>query len=225
MFTPQEIQERSENLEKAVFGGYSVDSVEDLLNPLAEDYATLYKENAVLKSRLKSLAEKIEEYRKQEEGISSTMLAAQKAAEEIVAEAQRKSTRMLNESEQKLRTRNQELMLEVNAEQERVTLAKQAAAKFIVELEDRVQAQLVTLEKLKQMDLTVKASGEQAENPRIVTGSVNPLLRRAVTNAPAEPEEKPEDTAKAIEENINRILGDSAAGDDQGDTRVMEPAR
>jgi len=225
MFTPQEIQERSENLEKAVFGGYSVGSVEDLLNPLAEDYATLYKENAVLKSRLKSLAEKIEEYRKQEEGISSTMLAAQKAAEEIVAEAQRKSTRMLNESEQKLRTRNQELMLEVNAEQERVTLAKQAAAKFIVELEDRVQAQLVTLEKLKQMDLTVKASGEQAENPRIVTGSVNPLLRRAVTNAPAEPEEKPEDTAKAIEENINRILGDSDAGNDQGDTRVMEPAR
>ena len=225
MFTPQEIQERSENLEKAVFGGYSVGSVEDLLNPLAEDYATLYKENAVLKSRLKSLAEKIEEYRKQEEGISSTMLAAQKAAEEIVAEAQRKSTRMLNESEQKLRTRNQELMLEVNAEQERVTLAKQAAAKFIVELEDRVQAQLVTLEKLKQMDLTVKASGEQAENPRIVTGSVNPLLRRAVTNAPAEPEEKPEDTAKAIEENINRILGNSDAGNDQGDTRVMEPAR
>ena len=225
MFTPQEIQERSENLEKAVFGGYSVGSVEDLLNPLAEDYATLYKENAVLKSRLKSLAEKIEEYRKQEEGISSTMLAAQKAAEEIVAEAQRKSTRMLNESEQKLRTRNQELMLEVNAEQERVTLAKQAAAKFIVELEDRLQAQLVTLEKLKQMDLTVKASGEQAENPRIVTGSVNPLLRRAVTNTPAEPEEKPEDTAKAIEENINRILGNSDAGNDQGDTRVMEPAR
>ena len=225
MFTPQEIQERSENLEKAVFGGYSVGPGGGRLNQKAEDYATLYKENAVLKSRLKSLAEKIEEYRKQEEGISSTMLAAQKAAEEIVAEAQRKSTRMLNESEQKLRTRNQELMLEVNAEQERVTLAKQAAAKFIVELEDRVQAQLVTLEKLKQMDLTVKASGEQAENPRIVTGSVNPLLRRAVTNAPAEPEEKPEDTAKAIEENINRILGDSAAGDDQGDTRVMEPAR
>ena len=152
------------------------------------------------------------------------MLAAQKAAEEIVAEAQRKSARMLNESEQKLRTRNQELMLEVNAEQERVTLAKQAAAKFIVELEDRVQAQLVTLEKLKQMDLTVKAPQEPQENSRIVTGSVDPLLRRAVTNAPAEPEEKPEDTAKAIEENINRILGDSANDDREG-TKVREPAR
>ena len=170
MFTPQEIQERSDSLEKAVFGGYSVSSVEELLTPLAEDYATLYKENAVLKSRLKSLAEKIEEYRNQEEGISSALLAAQKTADEIVAEAQRKSTRMLNESEQKLRTRNQELMLEVNAEQERVTLAKQAAAKFIVELQDRVQAQLVTLEKLKQMDLTVKSGDTQEEPSRVTTG-------------------------------------------------------
>ena len=224
MFTPQEIQERSENLEKAVFGGYSVGSVEDLLNPLAEDYASLYKENALLKSRLKSLAEKLEEYRKQEEGISSALMAAQRTADEIIAEAQRKSARMLNESEQKLRTRNQELMLEVNAEQERVTLAKQAAAKFIVEMEDRVQAQLVTLERLKQMDLTVRPAAETEENPRVVTGSVNPLLRRAVAKAPAEPEEKPEDTAREIEENINRILGD--AGDaDEGDTKVMEPAR
>ena len=81
MFTPQEIQERSDSLEKAVFGGYSVSSVEELLTPLAEDYATLYKENAVLKSRLKSLAEKIEEYRNQEEGISSALLAAQKTAD------------------------------------------------------------------------------------------------------------------------------------------------
>lgn len=225
MFTPQEIQERSENLEKAVFGGYSVSSVEDLLNPLAEDYANLYKENAMLKSRIKSLAEKIEEYRKQEEGISSALLSAQKAADEIVAEAQRKSTRMLNESEQKLRTRNQELMLEVNAEQERVTLAKQAAAKFIVELEDRVQAQLVTLERLKQMDLTVKAPEQPEENSRVVTGSVNPLLRRAVAKPQTEPEEKPEDTAKEIEENINRILGDSEKDVTQGDTVIREPGR
>ena len=82
----------------------------------------------------------------------------------------------------------------------------------------------MTLEKLKQMDLTVKAPQEPQENSRIVTGSVDPLLRRAVTNAPAEPEEKPEDTAKAIEENINRILGDSANDDREG-TKVREPAR
>ena len=222
MFTPQEIQERSENLERAVFGGYSVGAVEDLLNPLAEDYENLYKENAMLKSRLKSLADKIEEYRKQEEGISSALLKAQQAANEIVAEAQRKSTRMLNESEQKLRTRNQELMLEVNAEQERVTLAKQAAAKFIVELEDRVQAQLVALERLKQMDLTVKKAKEPEEDSRIVTGSADPLLRRAAAKPQAEPEAKPEDTAKEIEENISRILGEAENDDGQGDTKIIE---
>ena len=225
MFTPQEIQERSDSLEKAVFGGYSVSSVEELRTPLAEDYATLYKENAVLKSRLKSLAEKIEEYRNQEEGISSALLAAQKTADEIVAEAQRKSTRMLNESEQKLRTRNQELMLEVNAEQERVTLAKQAAAKFIVELQDRVQAQLVTLEKLKQMDLTVKSGDAKEEPSRVTTGSVNPLLRRAVAKPQPAPEEKPEDTVREIEENISRILAESGDQSEIDNTKVMKPVK
>ena len=32
MFTPQEIQERSDSLEKAVFGGYSMSSVEELFD-------------------------------------------------------------------------------------------------------------------------------------------------------------------------------------------------
>ena len=167
----------------------------------------------------------IEEYRNQEEGISSALLAAQKTADEIVAEAQRKSTRMLNESEQKLRTRNQELMLEVNAEQERVTLAKQAAAKFIVELQDRVQAQLVTLEKLKQMDLTVKSGDAKEEPSRVTTGSVNPLLRRAVAKPQPAPEEKPEDTVREIEENISRILAESGDQSEIDNTKVMKPVK
>ena len=37
MFTPQEIQELSGSLEKAVFGGYSMSSVEELLTPLMQD--------------------------------------------------------------------------------------------------------------------------------------------------------------------------------------------
>ena len=232
MLTPQEIQERSDNLEKAVFGGYSVSSVEELLTPLSEDYAALYKENAALKSRMKVLVEKLEEYHKQEEGISSALLAAQKTADDLIANAERKSAKMLNESEQRLRTRNQELMLEVTAEQERVTLAKQAAAKFIVEIEDRVQAQLVQLEKLKQMDLTVREpAAKDSEKPQNTeqapAASANPLLRRAVRKTQ---QEQAPATARTIEENISRILAesakqDAAAADELGSTKVIEPVK
>ena len=59
MFTPQEIQEKT--FVKAVFGGYDMQTVDEFLEPLAEDYITLYKENAVLKSKMKVLVEKLEE--------------------------------------------------------------------------------------------------------------------------------------------------------------------
>ena len=48
MFTPQEIQEQT--FSKAVFGGYDMQQVDDFLEPLTEDYITLYKENSVLKA-------------------------------------------------------------------------------------------------------------------------------------------------------------------------------
>ena len=57
MLTPQQIQDIS--FEKALFGGYDMDSVDDILEPLTEDYVTLYKENSVLKSKMRILVEKL----------------------------------------------------------------------------------------------------------------------------------------------------------------------
>ena len=42
-----------------------MDSVDDIPEPLTEDYVTLYKENSVLKSKMRILWKKLEEYRKQ----------------------------------------------------------------------------------------------------------------------------------------------------------------
>ena len=75
MFTPQEIQEQT--FSKAVFGGYDMQQVDDFLEPLTEDYITLYKENSVLKAKMKILVEKLEEYRAQETQQSSATAEAE----------------------------------------------------------------------------------------------------------------------------------------------------
>ena len=72
MLTPQQIQEVS--FEKALFGGYDMDSVDDFLEPLTDDYITLYKENSVLKSKMRILVDKIEEYRKHETSMQNALL-------------------------------------------------------------------------------------------------------------------------------------------------------
>ena len=76
MLTPQEVSEHA--FAKAGFGGYNMAMVDEFLDQLTEDYTTLYKENAVLKSKMKVLVEKVEEYRSTEEAMRKTLLTAQK---------------------------------------------------------------------------------------------------------------------------------------------------
>ena len=94
MFTPKDLQEVA--FDKAMFGGYDMQMVDEFLEPLTEDYITLYKENAVLKSKLKILVERMEEYRKNEASMQKALMSAQNSADAIVADAQRKASRILN---------------------------------------------------------------------------------------------------------------------------------
>ena len=61
MITAQDIREKT--FEKSRMNGYDMASVDDFLEELAEDIGASQKENAVLKSKMKVLVDKIEEYR------------------------------------------------------------------------------------------------------------------------------------------------------------------
>lgn len=266
MLTPQELQDRNGSLEKAVFGGYSVGSVEELLDSIHEEYAALYKENSVLKSKMKVLVEKLEEYRQREDSLNRAILAAQKTADDVVADAERKRASMMTEIEMRLRQRQtdlrkelddaaqeaeaerravrQEVELEkfkaekekadlrreIESERQRVNMARESAAAFIVEIEDRVQEQLSSLERIKQMDLTPEPSEDEAgTHPEPVSEPPAQKRERAVRKMEPVSES---DLSKQIEENISRMLGTAddrenakkdAGADPMGDTKVVGP--
>ena len=75
MITPQQIEQISFN--RATFGGYDMQAVDEFLEPLTEDYITLYKENALLKSKMKVLVGKLEEYRSNEASMKDAIVKAQ----------------------------------------------------------------------------------------------------------------------------------------------------
>ena len=81
MFTPQQIDQVS--FGRSTFGGYDMQQVDEFLEPLTEDYVTLYKENALLKSKMRVLVEKLEEQRANENKMKQTLLAAQKTSEDM----------------------------------------------------------------------------------------------------------------------------------------------
>lgn len=77
MITAQDIREKT--FEKARFSGYDMASVDDFLEELAEDVTATQKENAVLKSKMKVLVDKIEEYRANEDALNMAVLSRPEA--------------------------------------------------------------------------------------------------------------------------------------------------
>ena len=146
MLTPQQIQDTS--FEKALFGGYDMDSVDDFLEPLTEDYITLYKENSVLKSKMRILVEKLEEYRKNETSVQSALLAAQKTCDQMVAEAERKCTQMLHEAEETAEAKHTEEL--IAEEEQRLLTAQAATSDYLDEAEANLKKQLALLQTLRE---------------------------------------------------------------------------
>ncbi len=96
MLTPQQIEQIS--FSRATFGGYDMASVDEFLEPLVDDYTALYKENAILKSKMRVLVGKLEEYRKNEASMKDAIVNAQKTCDKMVKEAEEKCKQMLNDA-------------------------------------------------------------------------------------------------------------------------------
>ena len=124
MLTPQEVSERA--FQKASFGGYNMAQVDEFLDILTGDYTSLYNENAVLKSKMKVLVDKVEEYRSTEEAMRKALMTAQRMADDLVKEAEGKKAAVLAEVEDQAQQRKDELAKEIEAEEYRLQTAQQA---------------------------------------------------------------------------------------------------
>ena len=148
MFTPQQIEQIS--FSRATFGGYDMDSVDELLEPLTEDYVTLYKENALLKSKMRVLVGKLEEYRKNEASMKDAIVNAQKTCDLMVKEAEAKCTQMLQDANMAAAENSKNANALIAEENERVEEAKRVAAAKIDELAAQLNSCIQALERIKE---------------------------------------------------------------------------
>ena len=148
MITPQEIEQIS--FSRATFGGYDMQAVDEFLEPLTEDYITLYKENALLKSKMKVLVSKLEEYRANEASLKDAIVNAQKTCDKMVKEAEDKCTQMLVEANALAAENAKNADSLIAAENERVEEARQVAQLKIEELQTQLQSCVQALERIKE---------------------------------------------------------------------------
>ena len=148
MFTPQQIDQIS--FSKAKFGGYNMQQVDEFLEPLTEDYVTLYKENALLKSKMRVLVSKLEEYRKNEASMKEAVINAQKTCDKMVAEAEAKCAKMLQNAGSVATANTQVSDAQVAAENARLEEARKVATAKINELQDQLRSCIQALDRIKE---------------------------------------------------------------------------
>ena len=163
MLTPQQIDQVS--FGRSTFGGYDMQQVDEFLEPLTEDYVTLYKENALLKSKMRVLVGKLEEYRKNEASMKDAVINAQKTCDKMVSEAEAKCARMLSSASAAAAAPaapsvNSDAM--VAAENARVQEARKAAAAKIGELQDQLRTCIQALERIKDANAPTPAPAPKA---------------------------------------------------------------
>ena len=187
MLTPQEVSERA--FQKARVGGYNMSQVDEFLDILTGDYSALYNENAVLKSKMKVLVDKVEEYRSTEEAMRKALMAAQRMADDLVKEAEQKKAEILREAEAEAANRKSGLTRELENEEYRLRTARQATAAFVAQVQALYADQQELLGRLDELcpQEEVPAEPDPVDDAaNEIDDSVQRLLAQAMMDATAE---------------------------------------
>ena len=147
MFTPQQIEEVSFN--RAKFGGYDIASVDAFLEPLTNDYLTLYKENGLLKSKMRVLVEKMDELRKSDANSRDAINGTKKTCENMLRETEARCAKMLADAE----AAAEKLMAEASSKKHPVS--------SIAAIQEQLNAAVAALELLKEQEEVIPEEPER----------------------------------------------------------------
>lgn len=164
MMTPNDVAQHRFNTVR--FNGYNTGDVDEFLDVLTEDYTALYKENAVLKSKIKVLVEKIAEYRATEDDIRLTLVAARKTADRLVEEANAHKQELMAQAEGEVAEHRKVLREEIANTEAQLAAARQSTLDFaagmralMAQQQGFIDRELDFLERLNE----IKAEPETAE--------------------------------------------------------------
>ena len=141
--------------EKATFNGYKTEDVDEFLRELSSEFAQLQKEKNELERKLEVLADKIREYRDDEDALKDALLMAQKQGNQIISESKAAADKLKKETDE--------------AVAKQLADAKEKSEKMIKDADD--YAKRMTKESNERADKLVKDARAKADE-------INTLMQR-----------------------------------------------
>ena len=96
MLNPNDIA--GKKFDKSMGRGYKADEVDGYLVQLSNEVGALFAEKSELEQKLVVLAEKLEEYKQDEESLRSALVGAQKLGDSVVRDAKAKAASIIEEA-------------------------------------------------------------------------------------------------------------------------------
>lgn len=169
--------------------------VDNFLASVSEELETAQKESATIRSKMKVLVDKIEEYRSNEDAMRLALLSAQRISSQIQGEAESRSVEIM-EAAQKESDRILGGIAEQRAQEEnRLVEAKRQTTEFLVQMRQICNKQMNFLDSIGEISPTVSPDTPAAAT--LKTGSEKKTEAQAATHI--------DDTFRNIEDSVAKL--------------------
>ncbi|MBR3610298.1 MAG: DivIVA domain-containing protein [Oscillospiraceae bacterium] len=127
MLTPNDIS--SKKFEKSAFG-YKPEEVDNFISEILDSYEKAYAEKEAAEEKLLVLAEKLEEYRANEDSLKTVLMGAQKLGDNIVRDSKAKAEVIIAEAENQVKQVFSESEAKIIKEKETIATLQKETAEF-----------------------------------------------------------------------------------------------
>ncbi len=144
MYTPEQLA--GITFGKKFGGGYNIEDVDSVFGQLTADYENLYNENISLKTKMRMIVSKLEEYRNAEESMKQAVIDTKNSCEQMVADTKVQCAGMIRDAEAAAIEADAKIALE----ESRVESARQVAARQIADLKGQLESCLQLLSQIQE---------------------------------------------------------------------------
>lgn len=211
--TPHDIQNK--RFERGM-GGYKADEVHAYLNEISQYVQSVTDERDDIEKKMIVLAEKLEEYREDEDSLRSALIGAQKLADSVVREAKKKAEMILAEASEKANGIVSDARSNIDRESMELTRMQGEVAKFKSEILAMYREHIEIIQTIPGDELEYASVKKKA-----------PPKKKPAEKKPDEPETFVLNYEDAEEEELDDIMADDSKNGRQrhksfGDLRFGE---
>lgn len=179
MLTPETIASR--RFDKQM-GGYKQDEVEAFLQQVAAEYARVLREKEELEQKMDVLAEKVEQYREDEDSLRSALIGAQKLGDSVIRDSKAKADYILRDAREKANQLMENAQKSIEKEQMALIKMQKEVTKF--------KNRLLTLYRQHLEMISALPEYDEEPQPQPTEEPVEePMTSAETAAAPAEPEQ------------------------------------